>query len=146
MIDTEKPGTSSGRRRGMIDLIIVTETNYVQLNRLGPHAGLRRELERAIVVSPEAVPPDVVTMNSSVLYTDETAGVRRLVTIVYPLDAHGNDGRISVLAPVGTALLGLSVGQAIEWQFPDGSRRRLRVENVVSQPERQLHAARDPES
>jgi regulator of nucleoside diphosphate kinase len=114
----------------VIDVVIVTESDYEALSRLGSHPALQRELERAIIVSPEAVPPDVVTMNSRVLYTDETTGARRLVRVVYPLDADSAEGRISVLAPVGTALLGLSVGQAIEWQFPDGSRRRLRVEDV----------------
>lgn len=122
----------------MIDILIITETDYEALSRLGPHAALQRELQRAVIVSSEAVPPDVVTMNSRVLYTDESSGARRLVSVVYPLDADGSEGRVSVLAPVGTALLGLSAGQAIDWQFPDGSRRRLRVEDVVTQPERSL--------
>lgn len=120
----------------MIDLVIITETDYEILSRLGPHPALQRELERAIIVSPEAVPPDVVTMSSRVLYTDETTGVRRLVSVVHPLEANSAEGRISVLAPVGTALLGLSVGQTIDWPFPDGSRRRLRVDDVVTQPQR----------
>jgi regulator of nucleoside diphosphate kinase len=58
--------------------------------------------------------------------------VRRLVTIVYPGDADESAGRISVLSPLGTALLGLSVGQAIDWDFPDG-RRALRVDALVRQ-------------
>jgi len=49
-----------------------------------------------------------------------------------------SDGKVSVLAPIGTALLGLSVGQAIAWDFPDGSRRRLRVDELLHQPERRL--------
>ena len=117
----------------MIDTIIVTDTDYAALRRLGAHAALQDELARAIVVSAEAVPPDVVTMNSRVVYTDESTGVRRRVSVVYPIDADSAEGRISVLAPVGTALLGLSVGQAIEWEFPDGSQRRLRVEDVTRQ-------------
>lgn len=112
------------------DLLIITETDLRMLRTLPPHAGLQRELERAIVVSLEAVPPGVVTMNSRVRYVDETTGERRRVTIVYPQDADAGAGRISVLAPVGAALLGLSIGQAIEWDFPDGSRRRLRVDDV----------------
>lgn len=90
----------------MIDVVIVSESDYEVLSRLGSHPELQRELERA-------------------------TGVRRRVSVVHPLDADSAEGRISVLAPVGTALLGLSVGQAIEWQFPDGSRRRLRVEDVT---------------
>jgi regulator of nucleoside diphosphate kinase len=58
--------------------------------------------------------------------------VRRLVTIVYPGDADESAGRISVLSPLGTALLGLSVGQAIDWDLPDG-RRALRVDALVRQ-------------
>jgi regulator of nucleoside diphosphate kinase len=121
----------------MNDLLIISEADFELLARLRPHEALRRELQRAIVVSAEAVPPDVVTMNSRVLYTDESTGVRRLVTIVWPDQADGGDGRVSVLAPVGSALLGLSVGQSIEWQFPDGRSRRLRLEDVLSQPVRQ---------
>jgi regulator of nucleoside diphosphate kinase len=118
-----------------MDLLIITESDFRLLRMLKPHDELQRELERAIVVSSEAVPGDVVTMNSRVLYVDETTGERRLVQIVYPEGADASAGKISVLAPVGAALLGLSVGQAIEWEFPDGSRRRLRVEDVSDQPE-----------
>lgn len=117
------------------DLLIITESDFRLLRMLRLHDELQRELERAIVVSSEAVPKDVVTMHSRVLYADETAGERRLVQIVYPTEADAGAGKISVFAPVGTALLGLSVGQSIEWDFPDGSRRRLRVEDVSYQPE-----------
>jgi regulator of nucleoside diphosphate kinase len=120
----------------MKDLLIVPDRDFELLIRLRLPAALQRELDRAIVVSAEAVPPDVVTMNSRVLYTDESTGVRRLVTIVWPDEADGTNGRVSVLAPVGSALLGLSVGQSIEWEFPDGRRRRLRLEDVLSQPVR----------
>jgi regulator of nucleoside diphosphate kinase len=78
-------------------------------------------------------PQDVVTLNSQVLYSDETAGVKQLVTIVYPADADEDEGKVSVLAPLGIALLGLSVGEAIEWEFPDGSRRTLRVQALLRQ-------------
>lgn len=118
-----------------MDLLIITESDLALLRKLRPHDELQRELERAIVVSSEAVPRDVVTMNSRVLYVDETTGERRLVKIVYPEEADASEGKVSVLAPVGAALLGLSIGQAIQWDFPDGSRRRLRVEDVSYQPE-----------
>jgi regulator of nucleoside diphosphate kinase len=118
-----------------LDLLIITDTDLRLLRMLKPHDELQQELERAIVVSSEAVPRDVVTMNSRVLYVDETTGERRLVQIVYPEEADAGAGKVSVLAPVGAALLGLSVGQAIEWDFPDGSTRRLRVEDVSYQPE-----------
>lgn len=79
------------------------------------------------------LPQDVVTLNSHVVYSDETAGVKRLVTIVYPPDADEDAGKVSVLTPLGIALLGLSVGEAIEWDFPDGSRRTLRVQALLRQ-------------
>lgn len=120
---------------GTMDLLIVTETDFAQLRKIASHDALDHELARAIVVSEEAVPEDVVTMNSRVLYVDETTGERRFVTIVFPNDADAGAGRISVLAPVGSALLGLSIGQAIDWSFPDGGTRRLRVEDVSFQPE-----------
>ena len=122
----------------MTNLLIVTQADRLLLGVLRPHAVLQGELDRAIVVSSEAVPPDVVTMNSRVVYSDETSGVQRVVTIAFPSDANAVDGRISVLSPIGTALLGLSVGRAIDWDFPDGSRRRLRVDELVHQPERRL--------
>ena len=120
------------------DLLIVTDRDLALLTALQPHEQLRSELDRAIVVSSEAVPQDVVTMNSTVLYVDETTGERRAVKIVYPVEADAREGRISVLAPVGTALLGLSLGQPIEWEFP-GGRRRLRVEKMIYQPESNGH-------
>jgi regulator of nucleoside diphosphate kinase len=106
------------------------------LNLLRTYAPLRRELERAIVVSSAAMPADVATLDSRIRYMDEKDGVRRTVSLVYPSQADAAQGKVSVLAPVGTAMLGLSEGQSIEWDFPDGSRRRLRLEKVLHQPER----------
>jgi len=117
-----------------MDTLIVAEPDFLKLRALASTEALRHELERAVVVSAEAVPPDVVTMNSRVRYVDETTGERRSVRIVYPPEADARAGRVSVLAPVGAALLGLSAGQAIEWEFPDGGKRRLRVEDVIEQP------------
>ena len=119
----------------MTDYIIVTEYDAAILRMMRLNEPLRRELDRAIVVSPEAVPPDVATMNSLVRYRDETEGVTRTVALVYPSAAQGSQGMVSVLAPIGSALLGLSEGQAIDWDFPDGSRRRLKLEEVLHQPE-----------
>jgi regulator of nucleoside diphosphate kinase len=94
---------------------------------------LDAELRRAQVVDGTAVPPDVVTMNTEVVYEDDT-GARRTVRVVYPREADSAHGRISVLAPIGSALLGLRVGQSIEWQMPKG-RRRVRVVEIRYQPE-----------
>jgi regulator of nucleoside diphosphate kinase len=114
----------------MMDVVIVPETDLARLSRYESHEPLQGELARAIVVSDEAVPPDVVTMHSRVTYVDEATGMRREVTLVYPPEADGTQGLVSVLAPVGTALLGLSAGQSIDWAFPDGRRRRLTVQGV----------------
>jgi regulator of nucleoside diphosphate kinase len=119
-------------------MLIVTQADHALLMMLRPHADPQRELQRAIVVSSEAVPPDVVTMNSKVVYSEDTGDVYRAVSIVYPRNADASDGRISVLSPIGTALLGLSAGQSIEWDFPDASRRTLRVNAVLYQPQRKL--------
>ena len=89
------------------------------------------ELARARLASGDALPPDSVQMGSTVTY--EADGRRRTVTLVYPPEAGGCVCCVSILAPVGTALLGLSAGQAIEWDFPDGNHRRLRVDQVIHQ-------------
>ena len=81
------------------------------------------------------MPPDVVTMDSVVRYRDMHAGVSREVQIVYPEDADAARGKISVLAPVGAALLGLEAGQSIEWTFPGGETRCLLVEDVIHRPQ-----------
>lgn len=96
---------------------------------------LEKELARAIVVPREQIPDDVVTMNSRVIFQDETSGERREVTLVYPAQADINAGRISILVPVGTALLGLRVEQSIDWELPSGQKRRYRIIGVPYQPE-----------
>ncbi len=96
---------------------------------------LDQELSRAEVVPPREVPPDVVTMNSRVVYEDEVTGVVREITLVYPQDANASEARISVLSPVGSALIGMRVGQVIEWTVPKAGRKRYRVLSVPYQPE-----------
>jgi len=95
---------------------------------------LRGELDRAEVVEPAAVPADVVTMNSVVTFKDEGVGEELTVSLVYPLAVRA-DGTVSVLAPVGSALLGLTKGQLIDWPTPDGRQRLLRVLDIAYQPE-----------
>ena len=96
---------------------------------------LESELVRANVVPREKIPEDVVTMNSRVIFENETTGERREVTLVYPGSADIDAGRISVLVPVGTALLGLRVGQSIDWELPGGEMQRYRIVQVPFQPE-----------
>ena len=97
--------------------------------------GLRRELDRAQIVEPARMPPDVITMNSVIRFVDETSGAEREVTLVYPRDADGSAERVSILAPVGSALLGLRVGARIAWPLPGGRTTHLRVLALPYQPE-----------
>jgi regulator of nucleoside diphosphate kinase len=95
---------------------------------------LEAELDRARVVASQDVPGDVVTMNSEALVRDLDSGKEMTLTLVFPSEADLEQGKISILAPVGTALLGYRVGDTIEWKVP-GRVRRLRVERVLYQPE-----------
>jgi len=90
------------------------------------------ELTRAEVVPEDQVPADVVRMESVVECEDENGGERHVLTLVYPQDADVSVGKVSVLAPVGSALLGLGVGQSIDWAAPGGRQLRLRVTAVRS--------------
>lgn len=96
---------------------------------------LESELVRAHVVPRGEIPADVVTMNSRVVFESERTGERREVTLVYPPHADIDAGKISVLVPIGTALLGLRVGQSIEWELPGGKKERYRIVDVPFQPE-----------
>lgn len=95
---------------------------------------LQTELNRANVLDPQDVPPGLVTMNSTVVFRDEASDAEFELTLVYPGATQQPDA-VSVLAPVGSALLGLSVGQSISWQVPGGRALRLRVLEVKNQPE-----------
>jgi regulator of nucleoside diphosphate kinase len=99
---------------------------------------LADELDRAEVVPAERIAGNVVTMNSRVVFQDEETGDSREVSVVYPEDSDPEQGRISVLA-VGAALLGLSVGQTIDWPLPRGRLKRYRVVEVMYQPEAAGH-------
>ena len=106
-------------------------------DRLASHENLRRlehELERAETVAPKVVPADVITMRSKVRLRDLNTGEEMVYVLVFPTEANFDEGKISVLAPIGTALLGYRVGELIEWQVPSGL-RRLKVEELLYQPE-----------
>lgn len=117
------------------EYLIMSDRDFARLMALNPAPQLRAELEGAIVLPPDTVPPGVVTMNSRVRYVDEATGQKREIEVVYPSEANAGAGKVSVLAPVGSALIGLSVGRWIDWDFPDGRRIRLRVEDVLTQAE-----------
>jgi len=95
---------------------------------------LEAELSRGKLVAPTDVPPDVVTMNSRVSLVDLDTEEEMVYTLVFPPEADITQSKISVLAPVGTAILGYRVGDTLTWQVPDGI-RRLRVKQILYQPE-----------
>ena len=97
-------------------------------------AALERELDRGEVVAPASVPRGVVTMNSRVRFRDLASGERETYTLVYPADANVEDGRLSVLAPLGAALLGARAGDVVQCQTPGGV-RNLKVDRILYQPE-----------
>ena len=97
---------------------------------------LEAELARADVVDPKDVPPTVVTMNSTVRFRVASSDEEFQMTLVYPKDVDAGGNTVSVTAPVGSALLGLSQGDEIDWPKPGGGELRLRIEEVTYQPER----------
>lgn len=105
-----------------------SKTSSERLARLGA------ELERATIVSARDVPPDVVTMHSTVELLDLETGQTEILTLVFPDEADIDHHKISVLAPMGTATLGYRVGDEFEWQVPAGI-RRMRVNRILYQPE-----------
>ncbi len=114
-------------------------TLIAEARRLDRHgseylASLEAELSRAQPVAPKEVPPDVVTMNSRVRLKDLDAGDEMVYTLVFPEEADIAQSKISVLAPIGTAMLGYRVGDTFEWKVPDGV-TRMRIEEILYQPE-----------
>jgi regulator of nucleoside diphosphate kinase len=96
--------------------------------------GLYSELQRAEIVGPDELPENVVAMNSTVALCDLDTGERETYTLVFPQRADIAEGRLSVLAPIGTAILGERVGADVTWRVPAGW-RRLRIEEIIYQPE-----------
>jgi len=94
----------------------------------------QEELERAEIVSSNNVPSDVVTMNSRVLLRDIGTSEEMTFTLVFPKDADIQSGLMSILAPVGTAILGYREGDVVEWPVPSGV-RRISIEKILYQPE-----------
>jgi regulator of nucleoside diphosphate kinase len=95
---------------------------------------LDEELDRAEIVKPEEIPTDVITMNSTFCLRDLDNGEDVVYTLVFPAKADSTNGKISILAPVGTAVLGSRVGDTVEWEVPAGL-KRLEVKEIVYQPE-----------
>ncbi|WP_266204988.1 nucleoside diphosphate kinase regulator [Pontibacter kalidii] len=128
----------------MTHTIYLTEKDYERLhslvqvhrlenNRLAVEA-LGRGLKRAKVVPSEEIPEDVVTMNSLIRLKEMSSLTEMELSVVYPKDADLNQRKISVLAPVGTAILGCRVGDEVEWPTPKGA-RTYKVMDIIYQPE-----------
>jgi regulator of nucleoside diphosphate kinase len=100
---------------------------------------LDQEINRARVVELGDMPPDVVTMNSRIVFRDDSSQTMQTVTLVYPGQENSLEGRISILTPVGAALLGLSEGQHISYATPDGRQKSLTLLKVLYQPEASGH-------
>lgn len=133
------------------DTIYITEFDLKRLKALIKHAKeswgkrivphiveLDEELGRAEIVEPEAVPRDVITMNSRFRLSDLETGEEKIYTLVFPGSADSSDGKISILAPLGTAVLGYRVGDIVEWKMPGGFRRFI-IKSLLYQPEAALN-------
>ncbi len=92
---------------------------------------LLEEIDRADVVTASAIPADVVTMGCTVEFVDQKNGDRREVRLVYPKDADIEQGKLSILTPVGAGLIGLRTGQSISWPDRSGEERLLTIEKVT---------------
>ena len=95
---------------------------------------LEEELDRAEIVDPKDLPSNVITMRSQVLVKDLKSGKTATYSLVFPAEANSDQGKVSILAPIGTALLGYRRGDVIEWHVPSGM-RKLKVKDVFYRPE-----------
>lgn len=126
--------------------IVVTDMDYQRLTRLladqrggkGPNAEnlnrLANELNRAKRVNSQQIAPDVVTMNTVIEFTDLDNNVSKQLKLVYPRQADIKKGYVSIVAPIGTALLGYRKGDIIEWEVPAGKKKFL-IKDIIYQPE-----------
>lgn len=121
--------------------LLITDQDYERLALLVQHseskssAALEEELARATVVPQKEIPHDVVTMNSKIKFLDLDSKRESEIALVYPKDADVTKGQVSILAPVGIALIGLRKGQTIDWPMPNGQFRKLQVTEIIFQPE-----------
>ncbi|MBI6549192.1 nucleoside diphosphate kinase regulator [Xenorhabdus lircayensis] len=96
---------------------------------------LNEELDRAEIVPPVDIPADVVTMNSEIRFIDLGSKEERVRTLVYPASLQDSTKHLSVMAPLGAALLGLRVNDEITWELPNGEKTRIKVLEIIYQPE-----------
>lgn len=130
------PDTASAARTDIRPALTIRAADAYRLSALAERefdaapilvGQLLDELERAEIVPDDALPGDVIGMGSEVAFRDETGDRERTVRLVYPADANIDGGRVSILTPVGAALLGLRTGDSIEWPMHDGLMHRLHI-------------------
>ncbi|MET4579939.1 nucleoside diphosphate kinase regulator [Ottowia thiooxydans] len=124
---------------------VITELDHVRIynllkrqfgNTSAPQAEeLSEAIDNADLVRPQEIGPDVVTMYSKLRVLDTATGEERIITLCYPPDADAATGMISVLSPVGTSLLGLSVGDVARWHVADGKESAIEIRAIEFQPE-----------
>ena len=129
------------------DIPLITELDAARIRELAARSAVSRNgldsllglmemvTGQAHIVPGRRIPPDVVTVNSALSYRDEATGEVRRVTLVYPHESSIAEGQISILSPVGRALLGLPVGRTAAVELPDGSTREIRILELHYQPE-----------
>lgn len=122
----------------------VTRPDAIKLSRLverlaptlGEQADLLQEvLDLAEIVPSETIPPEVATLGSQLVIEDRDAAATQRITLVLPHEADAAAGRISVVSPVGRALLGRAVGESVEVRLPNGATRRVDIGAIPYQPE-----------
>ncbi|NLT68322.1 MAG: nucleoside diphosphate kinase regulator [Acidobacteria bacterium] len=121
------------RLRKLLDRMQVSNKDRAYLD------DLEDELDRAVLVPADKVPPHTVTMNTRIRVKDLDSGKDMTIQLVFPSEADFEKGKISITAPIGTALIGYGVGDVVEWKVPAGI-RRLKIEEILYQPESQGHA------
>lgn len=118
------------------DVLLITEKDFTRIKHILSYQkneefdNLDQELERARIISDEEIPPHLITMNSEVRFLNLQENKEMTVKLVYPSEANFSEGKISVLASLGSALIGLQKGQEINWNFPGKKMRTLRILEV----------------
>lgn len=118
------------------DVILITERDYLRIRHIlsrqnsDDFENLEIEIERARIIAENEIPKDLVRMNSSVKFMILSEEKEMTLTLVYPEEANYSEGKISILAPLGSALIGLRVNQEINWMFPDGKTKTIKILEV----------------
>jgi regulator of nucleoside diphosphate kinase len=119
------------------DVILITERDYLRIRHIlstqnsEDFENLEIEIERAKIIEENEIPSDLVRMNTTVRFMTLQDEKEMKLKLVFPEDANFSEGKISILAPLGSALIGLRVNQEINWMFPDGKTKTIRILEVL---------------